>query len=473
MEQAIIQRGITGKVLDWVRGGRYTTKQIVAGAFLGMILIGALLLMLPFATTGQGVRFVDALFTMTSAVCVTGLIVLDTPKDFTLFGQLVILLGMQLGGLGYSTIATLLLLALGRQIGLRERMMMMEVLNTLSMEGLVRFVKVIVAISLLVESVGALILAIRFSFDMDPLRALYFGIFHAVSAFNNAGFSLFSENFNLVAYRTDLTVNLTITTLIVLGGIGFLVYRDILENLRGQRFRLSTHTKLAVTVSLLLIVGGTVGIWALEVLNEKTLAGMPFGDQVLMAYFHSISARTAGFSTMDISLMVTPTLYFLILLMIIGASPGGTGGGIKTTTFGIVCASIWAMLKGRTDVMMFHRRIPQELVMKAFVLSALAFGLITGFTMLLSYSEGQSVQSARLSFIKIMFEVASAAGTVGLSTGNGGVLSLSALFSDFGKVIIIATMFLGRLGPLAFGLFAVKTHEDLRYRYAEARVVLG
>jgi len=466
MEQVIIQRGMTRKVLDWVRGGRYTTKQIVAGAFLGLILIGALLLMLPFATTGHGIRFVDALFTMTSAVCVTGLIVLDTPKDFTLFGQLVILLGMQLGGLGYSTIATLLLLALGRQIGLRERMMMMEVLNTLSMEGLVRFVKVIVAISLLMESVGALILAIRFSFDMDPLRALYFGIFHAVSAFNNAGFSLFSENFNLVAYRTDLTVNLTITTLIVLGGIGFLVYRDILENLRGQRFRLSTHTKLAVTVSLLLIVGGTVGIWAFEVLNEKTLAAMPFSDQVVVAYFHSISARTAGFNTIDMSLVATPTLYLLILLMIIGASPGGTGGGIKTTTFGIICASIWATLKGRADVMMFHRRIPQELVTKSYVLSALAFGLVTGFTMLLSYSESQS-------FLKIMFEVASAAGTVGLSTGNGGVLSLSALFSDFGKVIIIATMFLGRLGPLALGLFGVKTHEDLRYRYAEARVVLG
>jgi len=340
------------------------------------------------------------------------------------------------------------------------------VLNTLSMEGLVRFVKVIVAISLLMESVGALILAIRFSFEMDPLRALYFGIFHAVSAFNNAGFSLFSENFNLVAYRTDLTVNLTITTLIVLGGIGFLVYRDILENLRGQRFRLSTHTKLAVTVSLLLIGGGMVGIWAFEVLNEKTLAGMPFGDQVLVAYFHSISARTAGFNTIDMSLVATPTLYLLILLMIIGASPGGTGGGIKTTTFGIICASIWATLKGRADVMMFHRRIPQELVTKSYVLSALAFGLVTGFTMLLSYSENQS-------FLKIMFEVASAAGTVGLSTGNGGVLSLSALFSDSGKTLIIATMFLGRLGPLALGLFAVKTHEDLRYRYAEARVVLG
>ena len=466
MEQATTLQGMSAKTLAWVQGAKYTTAQIVAGAFLGMILFGTLLLMLPFATAGQGIRFIDALFTMTSAVCVTGLIVLDTPKDFTLFGQLVILLGMQLGGLGYSTTATLLLLALGRRIGLRERMMMMEVLNTLSMEGLVRFVKVIMAIALIVESVGALILTVRFSFDMDPLRALYFGIFHSVSAFNNAGFSLFSENLTLLAYRTDLTVNLTISTLIVLGGIGFLVYGDILDNLRGARFRISTHTKLAVLVSVLLIVGGTVGIWAFEVQNEKTLAAMPFSDQVLAAYFHSISARTAGFNTIDISLVATPTMYFLILLMIVGASPGGTGGGIKTTTFGIICASIWGTLKGRADVMMFRRRIPQELVIKSYVLSALAFGLITGFTMLLSYSENQS-------FLRLMFEVASAAGTVGLSTGNGGVLSLSALFSDFGKCLIIATMFLGRLGPLAVGLFAVKSHEDLRYRYPQARVVLG
>lgn len=466
MEHTIIQRGAAARVMDWARGGQYTAKQIVPLAFLGMILLGTLLLMLPFATTGPGLRFIDALFTMTSAVCVTGLIVMETPQDFTLFGQMVILLGIQLGGLGYSATATLLLLALGRRIGLRERMMMMEVLNTLSMEGLVRFVKVIVAITLIVESVGALILAARFSFDMDPARALYFGIFHAVSAFNNAGFSLFSENLALAAYRTDLTVNLTISTLIMLGGIGFLVYRDVLDNIHGHRFRLSTHTKLALLVSVLLILGGAVGIWAFEVQNEKTLAAMPVGDQVLAAYFHSISARTAGFNTIDISMLATPTLYLLILLMIVGASPGGTGGGIKTTTFGIICASIWGTLKGRADVMMFHRRIPQELVIKSYVLAALALGLVTGFTLLLSYSENQP-------FLRIMFEVASAAGTVGLSTGNGGVLSLSALFSDFGKCVIIATMFLGRLGPLAIGLFAVRTHEDLRYRYAQARVVLG
>src|SRR5437660_12188471 len=206
MEQTLRLQGFTRKILDSMRAANFTAAQIVPGVFLSVILLGSRLLMTPFATTGRAIRFIDALFTMTSAVCVTGLIVLDTPKDFTIFGQLVILLGMQIGGLGYSATATLLLLALGRRIGLRERMMMMEVLNTLSMEGLVRFVKVIVAITLIVEGIGAAILTARFSFEMDGLRALYFGTFHAVSAFNNAGFSLFSENLALLAYRTDLIV---------------------------------------------------------------------------------------------------------------------------------------------------------------------------------------------------------------------------------------------------------------------------
>ena len=464
MAQSLRSQGFTRKIIDWLRAANFTPAQIVPVAFLGVILIGALLLMTPWATTRPAIRFIDALFTMTSAVCVTGLIVLDTPKDFTIFGQLVILGGIQLGGLGYSTMATLLLLALGRRIGLRQRMMMMEVLSTLSMEGLVRFVKIIVVITLLVEAAGAVLLSIRFALDTEPLLAIYLGIFHAISAFNNAGFSLFSEN--LIFYRSDLLINLTISTLIVLGGIGFLVYRDVLDNFHGERVRFSTHTKLAVLVTGLLILGGTAGIWGFEIHNDKTLGALPFGEQVMVAYFHSVSARTAGFNTVDLSLMGHSTLYLLILLMIIGGSPGSTAGGIKTTTFGIIVASIWGTLKGRADVMIFHRRIPQEVVTKSFVLAAMAWALVTGLTMVLSYSESQE-------FLRILFEVASAAGTVGLSTGDGGVLSFSALFSEFGKFIIIVTMFLGRVGPLLLGLFAVRTHEELRYRYAEARVVIG
>jgi trk/ktr system potassium uptake protein len=465
MDQTLLWRGLTSKVLGRIREAKITAAQVVPAAFLVAILFGALLLMLPFATrTAQGIRFIDALFTMTSAVCVTGLIVLDTPKDFTLFGQWVILLGIQAGGLGYSTMATVLLLTLGRRIGLRQRMMMMEVLSTLSMEGLVRFVKIILAITLIVEGLGAAILAIRFAFEMEPLKALYFGLFHAVSAFNNAGFSLFSEN--LISYRSDVLVNLTISILIVLGGLGYLVFRDLLDNIRGHRFRLSTHTKLVLLVTAVLITVGTLGIWGFEILNTKTLAPLPVGQQLLAAYFHSVSARTAGFNTIDLSVMGKPALYLIILLMIVGGSPGSTAGGIKTTTFGIICASIWGTLKGRADVMMFHRRIPPPMVIKSFVLAVLGWGLITGFTMVLAYTESQE-------FLRILFEVASAAGTVGLSTGDGGVLSFSALFSDFGKGVIMMSMILGRLGPLALGLFAVRTHEELRYRYAEGRVVIG
>src|SRR5437762_3648816 len=270
MEQALPLQGFSRKIFNRVHEANFSAAQIVPVALFAFILLTSLLLMLPFATMGaEGIHFIDAFFTMTSAICVTGLIVLDTPKDFTLFGQLVILSGIQLGGLGYSTMATLLLIALGRRIGLRQRMMMMEVLSTLSMEGLVRFVKIIVVITLSVEAAGASLLAIRFAFDMEPLRAIYLGIFHAVSAFNNAGFSLFSEN--LIPYRSDLLVNLTISLLIILGGIGFLVFRDILDNFHGERVRFSTHTKLAVLVTGFLIVGGTAGIWGFEIHNDRTL----------------------------------------------------------------------------------------------------------------------------------------------------------------------------------------------------------
>jgi trk system potassium uptake protein TrkH len=444
---------------------RLLPGQVVALAGLAVILTGASLLLLPWATApGVRLSLIDAMFTATSAVCVTGLIVLDTPKDFTLFGQIVIMLLIQIGGLGYSTLATLLLLALGQRIGLKERMMMAEALSTIDMEGLVRFVKTIALITFTIEGIGALLLAVRFSFDMDPARAIYFGLFHAISAFNNAGFSLFSDS--LVGYRADLTVNLVIPTLIVLGGIGFLIFRDVLENVRGRRFRFQTHTKLVLAVSLFLLVVGTVGIWVLEWNNRRTLAPMATTDQVVVSYFHSVSARTAGLSTIDLSQMRDATLYLIILLMVIGGSPGSTAGGIKTTTFGIVCLSTWSVLRQRADVEAFHRRIPHDLVMKAICLAILAMATITGLTLVLAYTEGKS-------FLGLMFEVASAFGTVGLSVGDGGVRSLSALFGDLGKFIIILTMLVGRFGPLTIGLFAIKTPAQAHYRYPESKVVIG
>lgn len=452
-------------LFDRLRAIRLLPGQFVALAGLVVILVGAGLLMLPFATAPHvHLRFLDAVFTATSAVCVTGLIVLDTSQDFTLFGQIVIMLLIQAGGLGYATMATLLLLALGQRIGLKERMMMAEALSTMDMAGLVRFVKTIVAITASIEGLGALLLAVRFSFDMDPGRAVYFGLFHSIAAFNNAGFSLFSTS--LMGYRTDLAVNVVITTLIILGGIGFLIFKDVIENLKGWRFRFQSHTKLAVAVSVILLTVGTVGIWALEWNNAKTFAPMPAEDQLLTSYFHSVAARTGGFNTIAIGQMRDATLYLIILLMAIGGSPGSTAGGIKTTTFGIVCLSTWSILRQRADVEVFHRRIPNDLVVRAICLSILAMATVTLFTLLLAYTEGQS-------FLALMFEVTSAIGTVGLSVGDGGTRSLSALFSDFGKALIILTMLLGRFGPLTIGLFAIKTPSQMPYRYPESKVVIG
>ncbi|MEW6543307.1 MAG: TrkH family potassium uptake protein [Nitrospirota bacterium] len=465
MKSSGLTEAIARPIRDRLLTVRLLPGQIVALAGMAVILVGALLLMLPFATVpGAHLRFIDAVFTATSAVCVTGLVVLDTPKDFTTFGQVVIMLLIQLGGLGYSTMATLLLLAIGQRIGLRERMQMAEALSTIDLEGLVRFVKVIVLLTVSVEGIGALLLAVRFWADMDPASALYFGLFHSISAFNNAGFSLFSDS--LIRYRSDLTVNLVVTTLIILGGIGFLVFRDVLDNLKGSRFRLQTHTKLAGLVTIILLVVGTVGIWTLELGNARTFGSLPPGEQGLVSYFHSVSARTAGFNTVDLSGMRDATLYFVILLMAIGGSPGSSAGGIKTTAFGIVCLSTWSILRQREDVEVFHRRIPHDLVVRATCLAILAMGTVTLFTLLLAHVEGRS-------FLALMFEVTSAIGTVGLSVGDGGVRSLSALFTDLGKTVIIATMLLGRFGPLIVGLFAIRTSAQIRYRLPESKVVIG
>lgn len=438
--------------------------QIVALAGAVLILVGALLLMLPFSTASDvRLSFLDAVFTATSAVCVTGLIVMDTPQEFTMFGQLVILCLIQVGGLGYAAMATLLLIALGHRIGLRERMMLAETLSTIDMQGLVRFVKSIVLITFVVEGLGVLILTIRFAFDMHVAKALYFGIFHAVSAFNNAGFSLFSNS--LGDYRGDVVMNGVVIVLVILGSIGFIVFQDVIEYVKGTRFRLQTHTKLVVAVTLVLVVVGALGICVLEWNNPNTLEPLGVGESLLVSSFQAVS-RTSGFSTIDLSEMEDATLYFLILLMAIGGSPGSMAGGIKTTTFGVVCLTIWSVLRRRADVEVFYRRIPYDFVIRAVCLSIIAMGAVTLATLILAYAEEER-------FLALMFEVTSAMGIVGLSVGDGEARSLSALLTDFGKVLIIFCMLLGRFGPLMIGLFAIKSPSQMRYRFPQGRIVIG
>lgn len=438
--------------------------QVVALAAIGLIFLGAFFLMLPFATKpGANLGFIDALFTATSAVCVTGLIVMDTPQDFTTFGLGVILFLIQIGGLGYALMATLILLILGRRLGLRDRMMLSETMNTMDMQGLVRFVKLVTLMTFSLEGIGAALLTIRFAMDYPWDTALYYGIFHAISAFNNAGFALFSDS--LGSFQKEWSINVIITTLVILGSIGFLVFEDLLNNMRGDRFRFRTHTKLVVVTTGILIGVGTFGIAMLEWNNPETMQPLSMGETFTVSYFHAVS-RTAGFTTLDLGGMREPTLYFLLILMAIGGSPGSMSGGIKTTTIAIVFLTIWSLLRRDPDVEVFHRRIPQDLITRALCLTILALALITGMTLLLASTESQP-------FLSLMFEVTSAMGIVGMSLGDGGSRSLSALLTDFGKVMIMLSMLLGRFGPLMIGLFAVKTIAHKRYRFAQSRVVIG
>jgi trk system potassium uptake protein TrkH len=436
--------------------------KIVVFAGAGAIVTGTILLMLPWSTTSsQNLSLIDALFTATSAVCVTGLIVADTATDFTIFGHAIVLFLIQVGGLGYATLVTMLLLAIGRQIGLKDRMMMAEALSTLNLQGLVRYVKTIVILTFIIELIGALILSARFVRDYSLGQALYHGIFQAISAFNNAGFSSFSTN--VISYQLDVTVYLVLAILIILGGLGFVVLIDVAQIFRGERFRLHTHSKLVLVVTGLLIVGGTLSVLLLEWRNPQTLGGLGWLEKVMVGSFHAISARTAGFNTIDLSHLTNSSLYLFVILMFIGGSPGGTAGGIKTTTFGIVGIFVWTTLRHRGDVEFFWRRAPMVIVHRALSLAILAMVLLTFFTQALSMLEAQP-------FLSLMFEVASALSTTGYSVGNGGVLSLSASFSSFGKLVIIFCMFIGRFGPLLVGLGSFQDRETRRYRLPESKI---
>lgn len=443
----------------------WTPSQAVAGGFLAVILAGTFFLALPFsAADGRSIGIIDALFTSVSSVCVTGLIVKNTPNDFSLFGQLVIIILVQIGGLGYMTSATIISLLLGKRIGLRERLIMKEGLNVLSLEGLVRYTKGILWVTFIIEGLAAVLLAIRFSYDFSLPKALYLGVFHSISSFNNAGFSLFPDN--MMGYRGDLPVNIIVLSLVVVGGIGFIVLSDILRYLKREIITLSLHSKLVLTTSGILIFVGAVLLFLFEFQNSATLQGLTLKEKILASLFHSVIARSAGFNTLDIGKMANDSLFMLIIMMVIGASPGSTGGGIKTTTFAIMIVSLWSTVKGQQDATVFGRRLPVDMTARAFLLTTMVTIIIIVATTVLLLTENKSL-------IATLFEVASAFGTVGLSTGDGGVLSLSGLFSGVGKIVIAITMYVGRLGPLLLSIAVARRAYVQRYRYPEEKVLIG
>lgn len=449
-----------------VRRRPLSPSQFLALSFLGIIAAGGLLLALPIsAAPGRTVSMLDAFFTSVSAVCVTGLIVVDTPVDLSLFGQIVVMLLIQAGGLGYMTVSTVLVAALGRTVTLQERMTLQEALNARDMDGLVRFAATVFKLTLAFELTGALILGLWWMQSLAPGTALWYGLFHAVSAFNNAGFALWSDN--LMSWRGDVVVNLVITTLIIAGGLGFFVWSELLTGSR-RTVKLSVHTRLVLVATAALLVGGTVLLLALEWHNPRTLGALSVGDKVLAAWFQSVTPRTAGFNTLDIGALSVPSLFVMMALMFIGASPGSTGGGVKTSTFSITLAALWATVRGQDDTVIFKRRLAPELVAKAFFVSLIAFVTMNGIAWLLLLTEGRDL-------LKTLFEATSAFGTVGLSMGQpGSPVSLAGFFSPAGKLLLMLMMFIGRLGPLTLAVAVARRHTGrAKIRYPEAKILVG
>jgi trk system potassium uptake protein TrkH len=437
--------------------------QVLSISILALIAIGTALLRLPAAATGAPLPWLDAFFTATSAVCVTGLVVVDTPVDLTPFGQIVVLLLIQAGGLGYMAITTVVAVALGKQLTLQERLTLQEALNVQTMEGLVRFALTVFRLTLAIEVAAAAVLAVRWIPEFGVARGAYYALFHSVSAFNNAGFALFSDS--LIRYRSDWLVNGVISALIIVGGLGFVVLNELRHYRRAHH--LSTHTRLVLTVSVLLVVAGTAAIYVLEFGNPRTLAAMRPGEAMLAAYFQAVSPRTAGFNTIDIGAMTPAALFVVMVLMFIGASPGGTGGGVKTTTFAITVAALWATVRGAEEPSLFRRRLTPALVARAFFISLIAFLALNGVAAILLAIEGREL-------LPTLFETTSAFGTVGLSMGEApSPLSLAGHFSPFGKLLVAVMMFMGRVGPLTLAVAIARGRPRPHIRYPEGKVLIG
>ncbi|MCE5170104.1 TrkH family potassium uptake protein [Paenibacillus profundus] len=440
-----------------------TPSRILVVGFALIILLGAFLLMLPISNSnGQPLSFVDAFFTATSATCVTGLVVVDTGTSFTVFGQVVIMLLIQVGGLGFMTMATLFALAFKKKISLKERLILQEALNQGSMEGIVRLIRKVLLFAFCIEGTAAILFATRWAFDLPLGQAIYFGIFHAVSLFNNAGFDLFGSVYgpfsSLTSYVGDPVINTVAMLLIVLGGIGFIVLSDVVDYRRTRK--LSLHTKIVLTMTGLLIVIGTVVIFIFEFTNTRTLAGLSGWEQFWASLFQSVSPRTAGANTIDIGAMRQASQFFMIILMFIGASPGSTGGGIKTTTFAILVGAVITMIRGKEDIVIYRYRLAKDRIFKAVTLTLLALFLVIMVSMILSTTEDHP-------FLMILFETTSAFGTVGLTMG------LTTDLTDFGKVLLCLTMFAGRLGPITLAYALGPKSERELYRHPEGKITIG
>jgi trk system potassium uptake protein TrkH len=431
--------------------------QVLALGFLGVILLGTVLLMVPLATVdNRGLPWLDAVFTATSAVCVTGLVVVDTGTVLSRFGQLVILVLVQIGGLGFMSLAAIIAVLLGKRITINDRVILKESLNQLSLGGIVRVVRYIVVFTLSIELVGAVVLAVVFWQTMPLDEAIYHGVFHAVSAFNNAGFDLFTTS--LIPFNTNPVVMICVMLLLTIGGMGVLVWVNALSH-GWQVAQWSLHTKIVVWTTSALLVVGSMLVFVFEY-GAGAFVQFSLAEKVLNSVFQSTTARTAGFFSVPLTSLTTATIVVMMILMFIGASPGSTGGGIKTTTFALAMLTVYNVLRGRNEIHVWQRTVTAPLLLKSFAVVFVAISWVMVATLILTITESAP-------FLWLIFEVVSAFATVGLTLG------VTPELTDMGKFVIIATMYMGRVGPLTLFAALMLRNRTPPYRHAEESVLVG
>ncbi len=433
---------------------RFTALRIVTLSFVLNILVGTLLLLLPFSNrSGESLSFLDALFTATSAGCVTGLAVADTFTQFTFFGQLVILMLIQVGGLGFIAVTTLLMLILKTRIGLQGRLLIMESFSTLKVGGVVGLMRKVLLYTLLIELAGAFVLSTVFIPDFGFIQGIWFSIFHSISAFCNAGFDLMGGG-SLTGYVHDPIVNIVIMVLIIVGGLGFIVWDDILVN-KFTFKKLCLQSKIVISATLVLIFGGATLFYLFE--RNYAFNNMSFSEATLAAFFQSVTTRTAGFNTVDLNSLSSSGSLLSILFMFIGAAPGSTGGGIKITTVVVILFALVAFMKNNESVNLFNRRIPSETVARSFHAATLFISIIFIATIIISRQD--------IAFELVLYEVVSAIGTVGLSRGA------TSEYNEIGKIITIILMFAGRVGSISVAIAVTERRKKVNIKNVTEKII--
>ncbi len=434
-------------------------SQILAGGFFIIILIGAIILNMQFSSSkGENIGFLDALFTATSSVCVTGLIVADTGTYWSNFGKLVIMVLIQIGGLGFMTIGTLGVLISGEKLSYSNKLLIQDSLSHEKTSGIIKFCKRIVLVSLFIEFVGAICLSFAFVPEFGLVKGLWYGIFHSVTAFCNAGFDIMGNFSSLTSYFNNPIVNITIMLLIILGGLGFSTIFDINRKRAFKKFRL--NTKIILITTAILIVIPTFLFFIFEMNNPKTLGNMNLGEKILASLFQVVSPRTAGYNTIELSQMYDSTKFLTIILMFIGGAPASTAGGLKITTFAIIIISVYCLFKQRSEIEVFGRTIPFKNLNKALVSLVIGFTLIiTGTMIILSNSD--------FDFLTVLYEVTSAYATVGLTLG------ITTKLNAVCKITLIILMFMGRVGSLTVLYSFIKTDSKKKYKYPKEEINIG